>query len=76
MTVLDAIRTYTWNRVYSGCGEDIKGSIENGKFADLVVLSDDILTILKEKIKDIKVDLTIVGGQIIHQILKENNKKT
>ena len=74
ITVLEAIRTYTWNGAYSGCEEDIKGSIECGKFADLVVLSDDILTVPKEKIKDIKVDMTIVGGEIVHQISKGNNR--
>lgn len=67
ITVIEAIRIYTWNGAYAGCEEAIKGSIEEGKLADLVVLSNDILTVPKEKIKDIKVDMTIVGGEIVHQ---------
>lgn len=67
ITVLEAIRTYTWNGAYAGCEEDVKGTIEHGKLADMVVLSDDILTVPEEKIKDIKIDMTIVGGEILYQ---------
>jgi len=67
ITVLEAIRTYTWNGAHAGCEEDVKGTIEHGKLADMVVLSDDILTVPEEKIKDIKIDMTIVGGEIVYQ---------
>lgn len=46
--------------------ESIKGSIETGKLADLVVLSDDILTIPEPKIRDIEVVMTMVGGKIVY----------
>jgi hypothetical protein len=65
--VLDAIRVYTWNGAYLGKEEDIKGSIEPGKLADMVVLDKDILEVPPEEIKDINVLTTIVDGRIIYQ---------
>lgn len=64
---MEAIRTYTWNGAYAGCEENVKGSIEPGKLADLVVLSDDILTVPEKKIKDIKIDMTIIDGEVVYQ---------
>ena len=65
--VMDAIRVYTWNGAYIGKEEDIKGSIEPGKLADMVVLDRDILTVPHEEIKDIQVLTTIVDGKIVYQ---------
>jgi len=64
--VMDAIRVYTWNGAYIGKEEDIKGSIEPGKLADMVVLDRDILTVPQEEIKDIQVLTTIVDGRIVY----------
>jgi predicted amidohydrolase YtcJ len=47
--------------------EDVKGSLEPGKLADLVVLSDDILTCTPERIRDMTVELTMVGGKVVYQ---------
>jgi len=52
ISVEDAIKCYTLNSAYAGFEESTKGSIEVGKFADLIVLSDDILTIDPIKIKE------------------------
>ena len=65
ISVEDAIKCYTLNSAYAEYSENLKGSIEPGKLADLVVLSDDILTIDPAKIKDVKVDMTIFDGKII-----------
>jgi predicted amidohydrolase YtcJ len=46
---------------------DVKGSIEPGKYADLTVLSDDIFTMPKENLKDIKVLKTNVGGKVVFE---------
>ena len=65
--VMDALRLYTINAAYASFEEKIKGSIEPGKLADMVVLDRDILTIPEEEIKDMRVETTIVGGEIVYQ---------
>jgi len=65
VTIKEAIRQCTINGAYQNHQEDIKGSIEPGKLADLVVLGEDILTIDPHKISDITVLMTIVGGKIV-----------
>lgn len=67
ISIEDAIKCYTINSAYAGFEENIKGSIEVGKLADLIVLSDDILTIDPVKIKDAKVEMTMFDGKIIYQ---------
>lgn len=67
ISVEDAIKCYTLNSAFASFEENIKGSIEPGKLADMVVLSDDILTIDPVKIKDVKVEMTIFNGKIIFQ---------
>ncbi|SVC94387.1 uncharacterized protein METZ01_LOCUS347241, partial [marine metagenome] len=47
--------------------EDYKGSLEVGKLADLIVLSEDILSVPEERIENIEVLLTMVGGEIVHR---------
>jgi hypothetical protein len=67
ISVMDAIRLYTWNGAYLGKEEDVKGSLEPGKFADMAVLDRDILTTPPEEIKNIKVIMTIIGGEILYE---------
>ena len=66
ISVEDAIKCYTLNAAYACHKEEIKGSIEVGKLADMVVLSDDILTIDPVKIWDVKVNMTIYDGKIVY----------
>jgi predicted amidohydrolase YtcJ len=47
--------------------ESIKGSIEVGQLADLVILSDDFLSVPEQKIKDIRAVTTIVDGKVVYQ---------
>jgi hypothetical protein len=68
ISVEEAIKCYTLNNAYASFEENIKGSIEVGKLADLVVLSDDILTIDSKKIKDVIVEMTIFDGKIIYKL--------
>jgi predicted amidohydrolase YtcJ len=65
--VMDAIRLYTWNGAYLEKAEDVKGSTEPGKFADMVVLDRNILSVPVDEIKDVWVLTTIVNGKIVYQ---------
>jgi predicted amidohydrolase YtcJ len=64
MTREEALRSYTLNNAYAAFEEEIKGSLTSGKLADIVVLSQDILTIPDEQIPATQVDYTIIGGEI------------
>ncbi|GMR21921.1 MAG: amidohydrolase [Acidobacteriota bacterium] len=63
----EALRAMTLGNAELTFEEDIKGSLEPGKLADLVVLSDDILTCAPERIRDMDVMMTIVGGEIVFE---------
>ena len=65
--IMDAIRMYTYNGAYASLEEDIKGSIEPGKLADLVILSENILETPVERIKSVKADMTILDGEIVYE---------
>jgi len=65
--VMDAIRAYTINGAYGAFDETMLGTIEEGKLADIIVLSDDILEIEPQRIKETKVTLTIMDGKIVYQ---------
>jgi hypothetical protein len=63
----EAIRVWTMGSAFSVFEEEIKGSIETGKLADFVILSDDPTAVPVDEIKDIVVDTTVVGGSIVHE---------
>jgi len=60
-----ALAMYTTNAAYASFEEDIKGSITQGKLADMVVLSNDPIKSPPEQIKDITVEMTIIGGEVV-----------
>lgn len=64
MTRTEALRSYTLLNAYAAFEEDVKGSLSPGKYADIVVLSKDILTVPAAEIPQAKVVYTIVGGKI------------
>jgi predicted amidohydrolase YtcJ len=66
ITVEEAVRAYTTSAAYAEFGEKTKGSLEVGKLADLVALSQDIFRIDATEIKQTKVICTIVGGKVVH----------
>jgi len=61
----EALALYTVNAAYVSFEEGIKGSIAPGKLADMVVLSHDPVDSPPEQIKDIKVEMTIIGGKVV-----------
>jgi predicted amidohydrolase YtcJ len=67
ISVDEALRVNTINGAYNSHEEAIKGSIAAGKLADFVVLSDDLFTVDQEKIKDIQIVRTVVGGSTVYQ---------
>ncbi|MGB6876541.1 MAG: amidohydrolase [Candidatus Acidiferrales bacterium] len=67
ISVAEAVRAYTMGSAYASKTEKIKGSLEPGKLADIVVLSQDIFHIRPEQIRETKVDLTIFDGQVIYE---------
>ncbi len=65
LTIMEALRGYTWGGAYLTFEEDQKGTIEAGKLADLIVLDKDILTVHAEDIPDINVEQTWLGGKLV-----------
>lgn len=67
ISVIEALRGYTQRGAWLTFEEDLKGSIEAGKLADLVVLDRDILSIDPEKIMSVQVDQTWLGGRLVYE---------
>jgi hypothetical protein len=66
LSVEEAIKAYTLNTAYAGFEEGMKGTITVGKLADFVVLSDNLLTMNPNDIKDVTVEKTVVGGKVVY----------
>ena len=64
LDVLEAIRLYT---TYAGFEEASKGSLEPGKLADLIVISEDPFEIPVDALKDVQVATTVVGGRVLQE---------
>jgi predicted amidohydrolase YtcJ len=67
ISVAEAIRAYTMGSAYASFDEKFKGSIEAGKLADMVVVSDDILSVPAAEIEKARVVMTIFGGKVIYE---------
>jgi predicted amidohydrolase YtcJ len=67
VSVEEALRINTINGAYNSHEENLKGSISAGKLADFVVLSDDLFTVPHDKIKDLEIVRTVVGGKTVYQ---------
>ncbi len=63
----EALQVETINNAYLTFEERTKGSIESGKFADLVVLPEDILTCPDKHIEQMNVEMTMVGGKVVYR---------
>jgi predicted amidohydrolase YtcJ len=67
MSRMEALKSYTINAAYAGFEEDNRGSLKPGKYADITVLSKDILKIAEDEIPTAKVTYTIVGGKVAYK---------
>ena len=66
LTAEEALRMYTVDAAYSTCEEKVKGSIEDGKLADLTILSNDPLAVPTNHLKDVNVEITIIDGKVVY----------
>jgi predicted amidohydrolase YtcJ len=71
LSVTDALRAYTHGAAYAGFDEDRTGTVEPGTCADVVVLEDSPWAVPDEDIADIGVAMTVVGGDVVHDIRGE-----
>lgn len=67
MTIEEAMYAHTMGGAYADFAEKKKGSLEPGKFADLVIWHDNPYTTAAEDLPDLKIDLTMVGGRVVYQ---------
>ena len=64
---LEAVRAYTINAAYSMFSEKTRGSLEEGKYADFIVIDQDYFTCPEEEIKEIKVLRTVLNGKTVYR---------
>ncbi|MBI4427823.1 MAG: amidohydrolase [Ignavibacteriales bacterium] len=67
MTREEAVKSFTRWAAYAEFQENEKGSLESGKLADFVVLSNDIMTVPAKELLNTKVEMTVVGGKIVYR---------
>jgi predicted amidohydrolase YtcJ len=67
MSRMEALKSYTMNGAYAAFEEENRGSLKPGKYADITVLSKDILKIPEDEIPTAKVVYTIVGGKVLYK---------
>ncbi len=67
VSMKDAITMYTRNGAFLTREEKLKGTLEAGKLADMIVLPEDLLNVSPEKVLNMKVDMTIVGGKVLYE---------
>ena len=67
VSIKDAVTMYTRSGAFLTREEKIKGTLEVGKLADMIVLPEDLLTVSPDKILNMKVDMTIVGGKVLYE---------
>jgi predicted amidohydrolase YtcJ len=68
MTRAQTLKSYTLDAAYGAFMEDIIGSIEVGKYADLAILDKNIMEVPEQEILDAKVTMTIIGGEIVYEL--------
>lgn len=67
LSIDEAVRLFTINAAYQSFEENIKGTLEIGKYADITGLEKNIYNIPKDEIKDVKISFTMVNGEIVYK---------
>ena len=67
LTVIDALKSFTQWAAYASFADDVKGSLEPGKIADMVVLSNDILSGDPSQLLKTRVLMTIIRGEVLYE---------
>lgn len=67
LSVLDALRSFTVYSAYASFAEDVKGTLEKDKFADMVVLSEDIINSDPSVLLNTKILMTIIRGEVLYE---------
>jgi len=75
ISMKDAIRMYTRDSAFLTREEKVKGTLEVGKFADMAVLPEGLLNVTPEKLLNMKVEMTIVGGRIVHELAGDGSDR-
>lgn len=70
LTREEALKGMTIWAAYANFEEDLKGSIENGKLADFVIMENDIMVEESEKLRDLPIWMTVIGGKVVYQKAK------
>lgn len=67
ISVEEALAAYTVTAAYASFEEDEKGTLSAGRLADFVILERDLFSIPAEELRDVKVDVTVVGGKVVFE---------
>jgi predicted amidohydrolase YtcJ len=70
ISLYQAIKMYTVNAAFASFSEKDQGTLETGKLGDLVVLPQNFMSFSPEEVRDVKVEMTVIGGKVVF----ENNK--
>ena len=68
LSIDEALSMFSYEAAYASFDENVKGTVEAGKYADLVVLDQDICEVDPHTIKDIRVMLTMCGGKVVYEV--------
>ncbi len=67
LTRSEALRSWTFEGAFAAFEEDRKGSLEPGKLADFVLLSDDIMQVAPAQVWKVRVTMTVIGGKVVYE---------
>ena len=67
ISMTTALRMHTMGSAYAAFEEKVKGSLEPGKMADVVVWSHDLLTASRAELRELRPEMVFINGELVHQ---------